>query len=254
MTKPPPVDFTRTRAALAVYDAGWEDRAMLATAAHRRQPRQTRCAPSARRSPTTLLTGTPAIRPCGAQLQWICASGPNRTQPAPPPKATRSPTARHPPQRHRPHRRIPRPVTRGSQATQRTRSASLASRSPVTCPTPRSLRWTWDDGTDHSLTGDAPLPPTGPVAYRVLRAWYGTPAPIWDRVTLRHGWMPGARPRHHHPRPPPLDRACAAAEQRAEMMAGWRPTRHPRRWPRSCHATRGRCRRRPDPHPKGTRP
>ena len=34
MTKPPPVDLHRTRAAIAAYDAGWERRA-IPTAAHR---------------------------------------------------------------------------------------------------------------------------------------------------------------------------------------------------------------------------
>ena len=79
----------------------------------------------------------------------------------------------------------------------------------------------WDDGTDHSLTGDAPTPPPpAPVAYRVLRAWYGDTGPDMgpgDLAAWVDAWKRDlATIIHDHL----LDRACAAAEQRAEMMAG----------------------------------
>lgn len=79
----------------------------------------------------------------------------------------------------------------------------------------------WDDGTDHSLTGDAPTPPPpAPVGYLVLRAWYEDDGDDMGEIELA-AWVDAwkrdlAGIIYEHL----LDRACSAAEQRAEMMAG----------------------------------
>lgn len=79
----------------------------------------------------------------------------------------------------------------------------------------------WDDGVDHSLTGDAPTPPPpSPVGYRVVRAWYEDDGDDMGEIELA-AWVAAwerdlAGIIHEHM----MDRACSAAEQRAEMMAG----------------------------------
>ena len=80
----------------------------------------------------------------------------------------------------------------------------------------------WDDGADHSLTGDAPPPPPppAPVGYRVVRAWYDDAGPDMGPGELA-AWIDAwkrdlAGIIHEHL----MDRACSAAEQRAEMAGG----------------------------------
>lgn len=65
-----------------------------------------------------------------------------------------------------------------------------------------------------------PQPGAAPVAYRVTRAWYDDRGPDMGSVELA-AWVDAwkrdlAGIIHEHL----LDRACSAAEQRAEMMAG----------------------------------
>ena len=96
----------------------------------------------------------------------------------------------------------------------------------VACFMPHAVLWGCDfapcDPTSTVTAEDCEPPPQGvaPVAYRVLRAWYEDDGPdmgpgdlaawvdVWKRdlASVIHGHL--------------LDRACAAAEQRAEMMAG----------------------------------
>lgn len=79
----------------------------------------------------------------------------------------------------------------------------------------------WDDGADHSLTGDAPAPPPpAPVGYRVTRAWYEDDGDDMGQGELA-AWIDAwkrdlAGIIHEHL----MDRACSAAEQRAEMAGG----------------------------------
>ena len=75
----------------------------------------------------------------------------------------------------------------------------------------------WDDGADHSLTGDAPTPPPpAPVAYRVTRAWYDDAGPDMGSVELAawvDAWKRDLASMIHECL---LDRACSAAEQAHE--------------------------------------
>lgn len=225
MTKPPPADFTRTRAAIAAYDAGWERRAMLPTAAHQaaeadalRAVREAFAADTADRN-----TRDQAMQ---AQLSWIREWA---TQPAPtPPKATRGASAILLSSTDPTGAYMPPALT---EITGDTADALGVAGLEVECfmPYPSFAEmevWGGDyapcDPTSTATTEDCEPPPQGaaPVAYRVTRAWYDDAGPDMGSVELA-AWVAAwerdlASVIHDHL----LDRACSAAEQRAEMMAG----------------------------------
>ena len=221
MTKPPPVDFTRTRAAIAAYDAGWERRAMLPTAAHQaaeveaqRPVREAFAADTADRN-----TREQAMQ---AQLQWIREWA---TQPAPtPPKATRGASAILLSSTD-PTGDYLAPVL--TEITGDTADALGVAGIEVACYMPCPVLWGGDfapcDPTSTATAEDCEPPPqpgAAPVAYRVTRAWYEDTGPDMGPGELE-AWVDAwkrdlASVIHDHL----LDRACAAAEQRAEMMAG----------------------------------